>query len=78
MSIYNIYNEDCSSCRSYITVSKYGDQLCNKLNEPEAIDCPCAKCLVKSMCEQGCPEYYDFWNAKIKRDINRARSGDLG
>ncbi len=65
MSIYNIYNEDCLSCHSYMLTSTPGDRMCDRLNDPQAINCPCGKCLVKSMCENGCKDYYDFWNAEF-------------
>jgi len=77
MSIHNIYNEECLTCASY-QLHELGDRMCDRLNDPRTIGCPCGKCLIKSMCEHGCPDYYDFWNAEFISDIDKMREGNIG
>lgn len=75
MSTHNIYNEECLTCRSYILDNSH-DRMCDRLNDPRGIDCPCGKCLVKSMCKSGCSNYHEFWNANLRNDLDRMRRED--
>ena len=42
--------------------------MCNVVNDPRAIDCPCSTCIVKSMCKRMCADYDNFWNAEFIKE----------
>jgi hypothetical protein len=48
---------NCKGCKSY----KY----CSIPPVRYNIQCPCLKCLIKSMCNDSCREYIDYCNVNV-------------
>jgi len=59
VKMYNIKDyDDCKGCSASNSTGKcHTNTIDAKGNK-----CPCGKCLVKSMCKNGCPDYYKFWS----------------
>ena len=63
----NLYKM-CKGCSSYGSIFEEHDGIkgynraCN-IEYPiltPTVECPCIKCLIKGICDTGCPEYNDF------------------
>ena len=58
-------NKICKGCRLFI------ENDCDQAIKPSKeyyINCPCAICLIKGMCHDGCRPYKDYW--KSEKTIN--------
>ena len=54
--------EECIGCKELQT-----DGLCSTIPDVLIEECPCCKCLVKSMCEIPCKEYNHFLNTEVDK-----------
>jgi len=51
-------NKYCKGCYTLSYVYLYGPKLeCTYVRYNKDGQCPCTKCIVKMICQQGCPEY---------------------
>lgn len=57
----------CEGCDCFIGSNKVC--LANVYSEYEGHECPCKGCLIKMMCSESCPDFFDYmhlWTIKIK------------
>ena len=60
-------NRNCSGCLTYTGYIYGTDPICIMTEENRG-DCPCAKCIVKMMCDEAC---YRFERFKLEKEAIR-------
>jgi len=57
----------CKGCATYIS-EDLDYVLCSRSSDNEDGNCPCSKCIVKSMCEEVCPPF-NRWVYILDKDF---------
>ena len=65
-------NEKCKGCKTY-ELKKKKDIFtiaCNGLPYIKSKECPCLKCIVKSMCNKSCLKFFEYVEFQNKASKN--------
>ena len=46
----------CKGCLTYKS-EDLNDVFCSRISDNEDGNCPCSKCIIKSMCDEVCPQF---------------------